>query len=294
MVLAFAAIYIIWGSTYVVVLFALKGFPPFLLGSLRYLIAGAMLFLWAVFQGEKKIEKQTVIKNAVVGLLTLVGGSFAVLWSEQYIPSGLAAIIVSAEPFWYVILDKRQWGYNFSNVFIMAGVLLGFAGILVLFGFNMSSRLSGIQFFCGLLLLLGCVSWVAGSLYSKYHPSKGSNETRVSIQLLVSGMALLISSFFTGEFNRFSFATVSVNAWLALLFLTIMGSVLTYNAYIWLLSKKPAVMVGTFAYVNPVVAVLLGAFLADERLQKNQLAALICILIGVLLTNLPNYATAKR
>ncbi|MBD0366493.1 MAG: EamA family transporter [Flavisolibacter sp.] len=271
-ILAFAAIYFVWGSTYVVVLFALKEFPPFLLGFLRYIIAGSILLIWTILQGEKDFEWQTVTKNALVGILILIGGSFAVTWTQQYLPSSLAAIVISSEPFWFVILDKKQWRNYFSNPFIISGVLTGFTGILFLFGFNQEwqdSHLNKIQLLSGLILILGSVSWVSGSLYAKYNPSKGSNKMKVCIQLLVSALILLVTSFSLGEPGQFSFATVSPKGWLSLFFLAVMGSVITYNAYIWLLSKKPAVIVGTFAYVNPIVAVLLGMGLANETLALN-------------------------
>ncbi|MBD0331417.1 MAG: EamA family transporter [Chitinophagaceae bacterium] len=296
-ILAFGAIYILWGSTYVAIIFGLKSFPPFLLGSLRYLLAGGILYSWSAVNGERILRWDSIKKNTIVGILTLIGGSFTLVWTEQYLPSGPAAIIVAALPIWFVVLDRKQWQNYFSGIYVIAGILLGFIGILLLFGVSGKLKtevLTGMQLLSAIIIMMGSVSFVIGSLYSKYHPSEGSNESKVSIQLLSSGALLLLVSFLRGELRHFSFSDVSLNSWLALLFLTIIGSVVTYNAYIWLLSKRAPVLVGTYAYVNPVVAVLLGTWLANENLKTHHIIALGCILIGVLLINLPKYSDLKQ
>lgn len=295
-VLAFFSVYVVWGSTYLAVVFALKGFPPFILGALRFLIAGAVLYAYSALKGNGKLRMESIRKNSIVGILALIGGTFSIVWVEQYLPSGLAAIIVAALPFWYVLIDKRQWKNYFSNAFTLSGVVAGFIGILLLFGFNgnlTSSPLTKLQLLCIGLLLLGCISWVIGSLYAKYHPSKDTTEIKVSIQLLAAGIVLLVGSFFRGEWNGYSLSAISSDAWWSLLYLAILGSVLAYNAFIWLLERKPPVIVGTYAYVNPVIAVLLGLWLAKEKINTNHIAALGCILFGVLLINIPKYKEVK-
>lgn len=296
-ILAFFAMYVVWGSTYLAVVFALKGFPPFLLCALRYLIAGIILYGFTAAKGNGRLQMDSIKKNSIVGILALIGGTFSIVWAEQYLPSGLAAIIIAALPFWYVLLDKKQWKNYFSNAYTICGVLVGFVGILVLFGFN--SNLTSVPFtkaqlFCIGLLLVGSISWVIGSLYAKYHPSNDAIESKVSIQLLSAGIVLLSISFFRGEWKGLSLVNISSQAWLSILYLAVFGSVIAYNAFIWLLSKRPPVIVGTYAYVNPVIAVLLGVWLANEKLNKNHFLSLVCILAGVLLVNIPKYREGKK
>ncbi|WP_276501360.1 EamA family transporter [Terrimonas pollutisoli] len=297
-VLAFAAIYIIWGSTYLAILFAIHDIPPLLMSGLRFMAAGILLFGCCTWKGEKLPGYSSFLKNSFCGILMLLGGTGAVAWSEQYIPSGLAAVIVTTVPFWFILLDKKQWPFYFSNKSIIPGLLLGFAGVLLLLFFNTSGTTltiySGKSLLGILVIILGGIAWTTGSLYSKYKPTGDSLLVNATVQLLVAGAVSFLISIFTGESRNFSFATVSMNAWLALLYLVIAGSLIAYLCYLWLLKVKTAAQVSSYVYVNPVVAVLLGALIAGEEVTPIQRVSLLLILLGVWLVNLPKYKVVSK
>lgn len=296
-ILAFASLYIVWGSTFLAALIGLDGLPPYLMISLRFLVAGLILYGWSKWKGESNPDFSTVKAHGFSGILMLVGGTGSVVWGEQYIPSGLAAIIVAALPIWFILLDRAQWKTYFQNKLIVTGIVLGFAGIIYLFAFQQSgggraSSSRHLQLFSIVLITAGSISWAAGSLYSRNIRSASSTTMTVSLQLLAAGLFSLLLSAILGELHGFSWNQVPVKAWLALLYMLLMGSVVTYVAYIWLLTIRPAVQVGTYAYVNPVIAVLLGWAFAGEQITGRQLISLLAILSGVLLINLPKYKSA--
>lgn len=298
-VLAFAAIYIIWGSTYVAILFAVHDIPPLLMSGLRFMMAGILLFCWCAWKGENFPGYSSFLKNSFCGILMLLGGTGALAWSEQYIPSGLAAVIVTTVPFWFVLLDKKQWSFYFSNKSIIPGLLVGFAGVLLLLFFNTSDNntpaiYSGKSLLGILVIILGGIAWTTGSLYSKYKPTGDPLLVNATVQLLAAGIVSFLISIFTGESRDFSFTTVSKNAWLALLYLIVAGSLVAYLCYLWLLKVKTAAQVSSYVYVNPVVAVLLGALIAGETVTPVQRVSLLLILLGVWLVNLPKYKTISK
>ncbi len=286
---AFAAIYLVWGSTYLAILVGLKTIPPFLLSGIRFSTAGAILLGWQMAKGERPPVRPG-LQHAFAGILMLFGGTGTVVWVEQYISSGMAAIIVASMPFWFVLLDYKQWSFNFSNGLILSGILVGFAGIVYLFGVD-SAGAQGLnaQVFAMLMLLAGCIFWATGSLYLKYRPASVSTTMGAGIQMLAAGLFSLLVGWQQGELRAFSFARVSAESWAGLIYLIGFGSLVAYSAYVWLLRIRPAVQVGTYAYVNPVVAVLLGWLLVNEPFAWRQMAALGIILGGVLLINLPKY-----
>src|SRR5437762_7352712 len=227
---AFAAIYIIWGSTYLAILIGLIVLPPFLMSAIRFLVAGLLLYGWCVFKGKQQPDISSLQKNTLYGIFMLVGGTVSVTWAEQYLPSSLAAIIVSSLPFWFVVLDKKQWQFYFSNKFIIAGLILGFAGVALFVGFGStgySSNLgTGNQLTGILVILTGGLAWTIGSLYSKYYPAKTSLLINAAIQLLSAGVFCMVVSLLAGEWRNFSFAAIKTSSWLAVLYLIIMGSLI--------------------------------------------------------------------
>lgn len=295
-ILAFASIYIVWGSTFLAALIGLNGLPPYLMISLRFFAAGLILYGWSKLKGEANPDFSTVKSHGLSGILMLVGGTGSVVWAEQYIPSGLAAIIVAALPIWFILLDRPQWKNYFYNKLIVLGIVLGFAGILFLFGFpkagTPASPNKHMQLISIALITGGSISWAAGSLYSRTIRSASSTIMTVSMQLLAAGLCALLVSSLLGELRRFSWSQVQPEAWLSLLYMIVVGSIITYVAYIWLLTIRPAVQVGTYAYVNPVIAVLLGWAFAGEQITSRQLLSLLAIMSGVLLINLPKYKSA--
>lgn len=237
--------------------------------------------------------KRAIIVNSVGGILMLVGGSGSVLWSQQYLGSGLAAILVASLPIWFVLLDRKQWPYYFGDKRVIMGVILGFIGILFLFGAGVRNGLQAEKGWMQVIgigvILLGCIAWTIGSLYVKYKAVQVDVATSAGIQLFSAGLFSLFPSFLTGEWNGFEWSQVSTGGWLSLLYLTIPGSVIAFMSYIYLLSVRPAAQAGTYAYVNPVIAVLLGVIFAHETVSGWQVLGLITILLSVLMINWSNY-----
>ena len=289
-VAAFAAVYIIWGSTYVGIALAIKSVPPFLMAGLRFFAAGFILFIWCIIKGEKIPDLISVLKNSLAGILMLFCGTTALIWSEQYLPSGLAAVIVASVPFWFVILDKKHWKENFSSKFILIGLLIGFTGILLLFNgqgaINLHSKVRLVAF---IVLFTGSMLWSAGSLYSKYTTTNGNTTIKASIQMMAAGVTGFIAALIAGEEHYFVWGNVTTSSINAMLYLILFGSLVGYIAYIWLLDVRPAALVGTYAYVNPAVAIFLGWLIDNEVISVMQVIALIIILSGVLLINFPKY-----
>jgi drug/metabolite transporter (DMT)-like permease len=292
-IVAFTTIYIVWGSTYFFILIALKGFPPMMLGALRFIIAGALMLGWCFARGEKLFVLNDMKHAAVSGLLMLFVGTGMVIWVEQYLASALVAILVSADPIWFVLLDKSKWKENFTNKSTIAGLIFGFIGIVLLFKEKISNAFSGsnsyIEIGSMLLIIIGSLSWTAGSLYSKYKSTSGSNTVNVAWQIIAAGIPFIPLSFLLGEPQHLQWQTISSDAWFSLFYLIIFGSIAAYTAYVWLLQVRSATQVSTFAYVNPVVAVLLGVFFASENISFLQITGLVVILVSVLLVNLAKY-----
>lgn len=296
--LAFTGIYIIWGTTFLAISYGLKGFPPFVLSGFRFLVAGVLILLWLYRKGERPNSIANWKKNAIPGILILAAGVGLVAWGEQYVTSTEAAIVMASEPFWFIVLDKKNWKAYFSNPFIGGGLLIGFAG-LVLFlkdslGTVEASGDSNIRVIAFSLLVVSSILWVLGSLYSKKRPSSQSLFMNVAQQLTIGGLASLIIASVRGEWQVIQWNLIPTDAWLGLFYLIIFGSVMAYLSFIWLLSIKPPALVSTHTYVNPVVAVLFGWFMANEGISKNQFTGLFIILIGVLFTNMAHYKVSKR
>lgn len=284
---AFAALYLIWGSTYISIRIAITTIPPFFLVATRFLIAGAILYFWCLSKGEKVPSLKMFGTISIGGILMLFMGNGAVSWSEQYLPSGIAAIIVATVPLWFVLLDKGQWKYYFSNKVIILGFLIGFGGVMLLFAGKGSTNFLGdrMKLISFLVLIVGTVAWATGSLYSKYKKVDASVTMKAALQMLAAGGVSVLAGLIGGEQNEMAVNKISWQSMNALLYLIIMGSLIGYMSYIWLLSVRPASLVGTYAYVNPVVAVFLGWLIADEQITIQQIIALIVILAGVVLVN---------
>jgi len=284
---AFTALFIVWGSTYLGIMIAIKTIPPFFMLGARFFIAGIILYVWCLIKGEKAPSLKLFGTVGLGGVLMLFVGNGAVTWSEQYLPSNLAAIIVATMPLWFILLDKRQWKFNFSNKLIILGIVTGFAGVLMLFAGKGTGNLLGdkfklISFF---VLITGTIGWATGSLYSKYKEVDVSVTMKAAVQMLAAGIVALLAGLISNEQKGFIPGNISLESILALLYLIIMGSLVTYMAYIWLLSVRPPALVGTYAYVNPVVAVFLGWMIAGEAITQQQIIALIVILASVILVN---------
>ena len=284
---AFASLYFIWGSTYLAIRIGLQTIPPLFLVGVRFLIAGAILYVWCLTKGEKMLPLSVFATVGVGGVLMLFMGNGGVSYAEQYLPSGIAAIIVATVPLWFILLDKRQWKFHFSNKIIIIGMLVGFAGVMLLFSGKGSTDFLGnkMKLISFLVLMFGTIGWSVGSLYSKYKKVEVSVTMKAAAQMLAAGIVSVLVGFLGGEQKQFLLKNVSWQSISALLYLIVFGSLIAYMAYIWLLSVRPASLVGTYAYVNPVVAVFLGWLIVDEQITSSQIIALVVILTGVILVN---------
>ncbi|MBB5439712.1 drug/metabolite transporter (DMT)-like permease [Pedobacter sp. AK017] len=293
-ILAFAIVYIVWGSTYFFIQKALAGFPPFILGAFRFLAAGLLLITWCSIKGEKIFDKKSIRQAAIAGILMLGIGNGLVIWVEQSIPSGLVAILVSSAAMWFVILDKPKWKENLQSTSTVMGLIIGFIGVILLFAeqvmHTLNNNQSNTQIVGIVLLLLAPIGWAAGSLYSKYNTTSAvSVSVNTSWQMLAAGIAFTPGILFNSELKNFDWHMVSADAWLSVGYLVIFGSIAAFSAYVWLLSVRPATQVSTYAYVNPVVAVLLSVLFTSEKVTIIQVAGLVVILGSVLLINLAKY-----
>lgn len=295
-IIAFATVYLVWGSTYFFIQKAVHDIPPFILGALRFLTAGLLLMIWCIYKKEKLWNFEQIKTAAITGILLLFVGNGAVIWAEQNLASSLVAVLVSAAPLWFVLLDVPKWKENFTSRSTIIGLIVGFAGVILLFSeriLSVSSTSGTIQIAGLIVLIIGSICWASGSLYSKYKGS-GSAVVNTMWQLIFAGIAFSIVSIGSNELKSFQWQNVSINAWLSIAYLITMGSIAAYSAYVWLLQVRPATQVSTYAYVNPVVAVLLGVLLAGEHMSLLQITGLTIILTSVLLINLAKRSKKKQ
>jgi len=275
-VLAFAAIYVLWGSTYLAIRFAVQTMPPFLMAGTRHLTAGLILYLWnrrARARDASKPRARDWGVAAVIGGLMLLGGNGLVSWAEQRVPSGLAALIVASVPLWIAILEALQQR-RAPRPAVIAGLLLGLAGLAVLvvpgrFGGNGHVDPLGAA-----ALLLASLSWASGSLYSRVAKLPVATFVAIAMEMIAGGVILGTVGLASGEGARLHLAAVSGRSLLALGYLVVFGSLVGFSAYMWLLTVTTPARVSTYAYVNPVVAVLLGWAIAGEAVTlRSGLAA---------------------
>jgi len=296
-VAAFATVYVVWGSTYFFIQMAIQGMPPMLMGAIRFFTAGVLLLAWCWFKGDRVFVKKDIVTSGISGLLTLFVATGIVIWVEKFIPSAMVAIMVSANPIWFVILDKANWKINLRSKTTVAGLVLGFGGVLLLFGEAFSKSIAkGMEKeqLIGLLLLIaGPVAWSAGSLYSKKASGNAPARVNTSWQMIVAGLAFIPASFIHNEYSGFQLSSVPLQSWLAVVYLIFFGSIAAFSAYVWLLQVRPATQVSTHSYVNPVIAVILGVLFAGEVISWMQVIGLFIILLSVLLVNLTKYSFKK-
>lgn len=289
--LSFAAIYLIWGSTFLAIHFAIDTIPPFIMAATRFLSAGILLFAIARGRGAAVPRRDYWQAAMMAGVLMLVGGNGAVSWAQQRVPSGVTALLVAVVPLWMVLLDWLWQGSGRPRREVFAGLGLGLVGIGLLVG---PGNIAGeaVDPLGATVLTLGSFSWAVGSLYAQRSRLATSPPMITAMQMLGGGAGLLALSALTGEWGRFDVAQVSVKSGLALAYLTVLGGVLAFTAYTWLLHHTTASRVATYAYVNPVVAVFLGWALASEPLTPRILLASAVIVAAVALITL--YGASRR
>lgn len=273
MIAAFAAVYIVWGSTYLGNKYALETLPTFLMAGTRFMTAGAILFIVSLF--SKDFERPKLIHwrtSFIVGGLLLLGGNGGVVIAQHYIPSSLAALLVATEPFWIVIISWIVMGKARPNLKVSLGLLIGFIGVFLLIGGRGIGFSSGNgQLFGSILIIVSALSWASGSLYGLSAPASKSALQSAGMQMLSGGFLMLLVGIFTGELTNFSFVNVTATSWIALGYLTFVGSLVGFTAYSWLLKNVEPAKASTYAYVNPVIAVFLGWLIAGESFTAQML-----------------------
>lgn len=289
-IVAYFLIYVVWGSTYYFIGVCLRDFPPFVLGTLRFVVAGTILLVACKMRGELLFRRGLILKSAVCGIILLFVDQGVIMFAQRYVSSSLVAIMASSTAVWIMLLDVPQWRRNFRSVSTVAGIVLGFIGVAMLYleQLNMQ-RPGGSHYEYGVLLLIGgCISWACGTLYSKYHIRDNGDEGGLASsawQMLGAGIVFALCAGLSGDFSRLQLSAVSSVSWLSLSYLIVFGSMMAYTAYIWLLRVRPATEVATHAYVNPVVAIVIGAGLGHEDVTLIQLSGLAVILISVMMVN---------
>ena len=294
LIAAFAAVYVIWGSTYLAIRFAVQTLPPLLMASARFVIAGVIVLLWARFRDRAAWPNRVDWRVGLVsGALLLLGGNGAVSWAEQRVPSGIAALLVAIVPVFMVLIEWLRPGGRRPGAAVFVGVGLGLVGLALLVGPESLRGGSG-DAIGALVLILGSLSWAAGSLYTKYAPKASSGTMATGAQMLAGGLTLLVASVVAGEPARLDLAHASTASLVAFVYLLTFGSLIGFTAYVYLLSHTTAAKASTYAYVNPVVAVLLGWAIGHEAVTTRTLLAAAVILAGVAIITVTRDAVPVR
>jgi drug/metabolite transporter (DMT)-like permease len=284
--LALLALYIVWGSTYLAIRFAVETIPPFMSAGLRFLVSGAILLIWRRAAGDAMPTPRQWRSTAIVGIFLLLGGNGLVSFAEQYVPSGIAALIIGSMPLWLVSIEAVRPGGVKPNWPAIIGLIVGFGGIFLLVG---PAELTGGGHTLNPLgvgtLLMAAFLWSIGSIYSRNVDMPKSSLMGTGAEMVTGSLALFIASGLTGEWSGFSFAHVATNSWIGLAYLITIGSLVGFGSYGWLLQNAPVSLVATYAYVNPLVAVFLGAWLADEIINTRIIVAGLIIIGSVVLIN---------
>jgi drug/metabolite transporter (DMT)-like permease len=285
-VLSFAAVYLIWGTTYLAIKIGIAEFPPFLMATFRYLLASGALLIFCLAKKQQPF-KVAILRNMVLGGLMLTLGQGILFWAELHLSSGLTAVLVSTLPICYILVDRKNWKGYFHSKLTLFSILLGLAGIVLLFSDQLSggSGDSQLILIASLTVILSCLCWAWGSIYYKDHSVPETLFPDVSWQLLGGAIACFTVSICVDPLKEIDLLEVSLKAWGSVAYLAIAGSVIAFTASYYLLSVRPPAVVGTYAYVNPIIAVLLGVLVAGEEISLVQIIGIAVILIAAYLSN---------
>jgi drug/metabolite transporter (DMT)-like permease len=283
-ILALSAVYVFWGGTYLAMKIAIETIPPFIMGGTRFLTAGLLVYIWGIYKGQKPPEKSHWLYASLLGILMLLIGQGGIIWAQQYVPSGVAAIIFATVPLWMTLISWVCQGAQRPNNLVIFGLFLGFFGIVLqvknsLLGVDINSN----HWVGYIVLILAAVSWAWGSVYSRVFRLPASPLMSIALQMLTGGTFYIVVSLLKGEWKQFEVLSISLSSMLSLGYLILFGSIIGFGAYIWLLKVADPTMVSTYAYVNPVVAVFLGCTLAGEPLTLNDAVVAMLILTSVVI-----------
>lgn len=284
---ALVALYIVWGSTYLAIRFAVETIPPFLMAGTRFLISGLILYVWRKLAGDPAPTARQWRSAAIMGLLLLLGGNGVLSWAEQHVPSGVAALMIASIPLWMALIDALRPGGARPDWKVAIGLLVGFGGLAFLVlsneGFASGDTLdvTGV-----LVLLLAALLWSIGSVYSRSAEMPNSSLMGTGMEMLAGSAGLFVTGTLIGEWNGLNLASVRPTSILGLAYLVTFGSLIGFVAYAWLLRNAPLSLVSTYAYVNPVIAILLGAWLGSEVINGQIILAALVIIGSVVIINL--------
>ena len=281
LVVAFASIYFIWGSTYVAIHYAIQTLPGFLMAAVRFMLAGAILCAVAYWQGARLSGPAAWRTAIATGFILLLLGHGAVVLAIHWVPSGLAALLLCTTPIWVALMEWALPGGKRPDGRVSTGILLGFLGIVMLVGVG-DLRNDEVDLLGAGILLLSSVAWGAGTIYSRRVQVSSSPLMTSGMQMLTGGAWLFIASLLYGDLSRFHFDTISLQSVLALGYLTVFGSIVAFTAYSWIVKVASPARAVTSSYVNPVVAVLLGHAIAGEPFSYRMMLAMLTIVLGVI------------
>ena len=288
--LAFIAIYLVWGSTYLAIRYAVETIPPLVTAGIRHTIAGGILFAWAYARGFRP-KREHWIAGAIVGALFFLVGHGSLHWAEQHVASGLAALLIATEPMFILVLAWASGQQKISRVSAL-GLACGVAGVAILTGIELSTKDTSLM---GMLaVLLGSLSWAAGVVISPKLKLPTDALARTAVPLVCGAVMLLVAAGVTGEFQSLHWSAVSLKSILGLAYLIVFGSIVAFTAYTWLLQRSPPTLVATHTYANPVVAVLLGWLLASEPMTGRVALASVAILGAIVLIRKGERVVEKR
>ncbi|MBL8051128.1 MAG: EamA family transporter, partial [Anaerolineales bacterium] len=293
--IALITLYIVWGSTYFGIKVAIETIPPFFHAGIRFLVSGLILVIWQRAVGSAMPTRNQWISTFVIGNLLLLGGNGLVAWAEQTIPSGIAALIIGSVPLFLVIMEAvRPKGVK-PNWQSIVGLIIGFIGIFILVGpAEIAGGETRLNPFGVIALLSACLFWAIGSIYSKSADLPKSTLMTTGAEMLMGSIGLFVISLITGELNGWNPAEVSTRSLIGLIYLITIGSIIGFGSYIWLLQNAPISLVATYAYVNPIVAVLLGYFFGNEILEPRIWLATAIIIGAVAFINNKSKSQVKK
>jgi len=294
-IVAFGAVYIVWGSTYLAIRVGIESFPPFILAGLRHLTAGLVLYPFVRRKAGTRPTAANWQAATIVGFLLLFVGNGGVSWAEQLVPSGVTALLVATVSLWLVIVDWLRPGGNRPGPKVITGLLLGFAGLLLLVGPSHLGDSGRVNPLGAAVLVFASFAWSCGSLYAKHGGMPASPMLGLAMQSIAGGVILLIVALLTGEFRDVHWPAVTLRSWVALGYLIVFGSGIGFSAYIYILHKSTAARVATYAFVNPVVALFLGWLIVGEAITlRTMLAAAVILTAVILVITAPHPMRVRR
>jgi drug/metabolite transporter (DMT)-like permease len=292
---ALIAVYIVWGSTYLAIRFTIDTIPPFLSAGIRFLVAGAILYFWRRFSGDPAPSKAEWRSASIIGLLLLLSGNGALVWAESRIPSGIASLFIATAPFWMVLIDALRPSGVRANWLTWLGVLVGLTGTVLLANPWQAHTINPALDPVGIIVLLvAALSWSIGSLYSRKAPLPNSPLLGTGMEMLVGSLGLFVFGTLVGEWHQFHITAISLRSLGGLAYLIVFGSGIGFVAYTWLLRNAPTPIVSTYAYVNPVVAILLGSVIVHEPLEGIEIISAMIIIAGVILITTAKSLAARK